>query len=89
MWSITQKEALLNLIFGTSEPDRPQEDKPAFCVITQQYSSSNFLSMRLYSSKEKKIGLRFKNIILFSFYYYNIFVMLSSFHDLKAALNVK
>jgi hypothetical protein len=35
------------------EPDRPQLDRPAACVIAQQYSFATFVSLRFYSVKEK------------------------------------
>jgi hypothetical protein len=31
------------------EPDNPQYDRAAACVIAQQYSSSNFFSLRFHS----------------------------------------
>jgi hypothetical protein len=52
----------------TLEPDRPQHDRLATCVIAQQYSSTSLVSMHLSSQKEKS-GSRFKKnyFILFSF----------------------
>jgi hypothetical protein len=35
------------------EPDRPQQERPAACVIAQQYSSTTFDSLRFHSLKEK------------------------------------
>jgi hypothetical protein len=37
----------------TLEPDPSQCDSPAACVITQQYSSITFVSLRFYSCQEK------------------------------------
>jgi hypothetical protein len=37
----------------TLEPDRPQHDRPADCVIAQHYSSDTFVLLRFYSRKEK------------------------------------
>jgi hypothetical protein len=34
------------------EPDRPQLDSPAACVIAQQDSTATFVSMRSHSRKE-------------------------------------
>ena len=33
---------------NTLEPDRPQHDSPATCVIAQQYSPANLVSLRLH-----------------------------------------
>ena len=44
------------------EPDRPQQDHPAACVIAQQYSSAAGFTLRFQSRKEK-YGARFMNII--------------------------
>ena len=38
---------------NTLEPDPPQHDIPAACVIVQEYSSATFLSFRYHSRKEK------------------------------------
>jgi hypothetical protein len=45
------------------EPDRSQHNRPAACVIAQQYSSTNFVSLRFLSRKEK-MGPLFKIIII-------------------------
>jgi len=37
----------------TLEPDPSQCDSPAACVITQQYPSVTFVSLRFYSRQEK------------------------------------
>jgi len=41
------------------EPDRPQHDRFAACVIAQQYSSSTFVSL-CFNSRKKKQGARFR-----------------------------
>jgi hypothetical protein len=35
------------------ESDRPQHDRPAACVIAQQYSSTTCVSLCFHSRKEK------------------------------------
>jgi hypothetical protein len=40
-----------------------QHHRAAAFVIAQQYSSATFVSLPLHSSQEKKIGVRFKNVI--------------------------
>jgi hypothetical protein len=52
----------------TLEPDRPQYNRPAASVIAQQNSSVTFISMCLYSRKEK-LGERLK-VALFKFIVY-------------------
>ena len=37
----------------TVEPDRPQRDLPAACVVSKQYSSAILFSLRSHSRKEK------------------------------------
>ena len=37
----------------TVETDSPQHDRPAVCVIAQQYSSLAFMMCRLWSLKEE------------------------------------
>ena len=34
-------------------PDRPQHDRPAACVIAQQYSPATLVSLRFYFHKEE------------------------------------
>jgi len=51
-----------------------QHDRPAACVVAQQYSSSTFVSLSFHSCKEK-FGA------LFNFFYLCTF--LSPFEDLK------
>jgi hypothetical protein len=39
---------------STLEPDRPQHDRSAACVIAQQYPSTTFpLTLRFYAGEEK------------------------------------
>jgi len=45
------------------KPDRPQHDRPATCVITQQYSST-FLVSLISSSRNERFGMRFKKVII-------------------------
>jgi len=45
------------------KPDRPQHDRPAICVITQQYSSTFFVSLS-FSSRKERFGMRFKKVII-------------------------
>jgi hypothetical protein len=45
------------------EPERPQHDRPTACVIAQQYSFDNFVSLRFHSCN-KKSSVLFKNIII-------------------------
>jgi hypothetical protein len=46
------------------EFDQPQHDRPAICVVAQQYSSVTFVSLRFQLPHGKKIGALFKNIII-------------------------
>jgi len=41
------------------EPDRPQHERPAACVIAHQHSSATLVSMR-FNSRTEKLGGRFK-----------------------------
>jgi hypothetical protein len=45
------------------EPDRPQGDHLAACVIAQQYSPATFVSLRFHFRKEK-FGARFKCVTM-------------------------
>ena len=45
------------------EPDRPQRDHLAACVIAQQYSPATFVSLRFHFRKEK-YGARFKCVTM-------------------------
>jgi hypothetical protein len=49
------KVVLLKCNFTTLEPDRPQHDCPAACVIAQQYSSDTFGSLRFHLHKGKNL----------------------------------
>jgi hypothetical protein len=44
------------------ETDRPQQDRPAACVIAQQYSSAAFFSQQFHS-RQQMVGVGFKNVI--------------------------
>jgi hypothetical protein len=44
-----------------NEPDQPQHNCPAACVIAQQYFSATFASLHFCSHKEKFIMI-FKNV---------------------------
>ena len=43
---------------NTSGSDGPQQDRPAACVIIQQYSSAIYVRLRFHSSRQK-LGARF------------------------------
>ena len=45
-----------------SEPERRQQDRPAACVVAQQYSSATCVSVLFHYAPEK-FGARFKNLI--------------------------
>jgi len=47
------RQSSLNPNPSTLEPDRPQLDRPAACVIAQQYSSTAFFSLRFNSRNER------------------------------------
>jgi hypothetical protein len=49
---------------STLELQWAQHDRPAACVIAQQYSSVTFVSLRFYSRKEK-LGAPLKTVLLF------------------------
>ena len=44
---------------NTLEPDRPQPDRPAACVIAQQYSYASLVSLRFHAGKEKFSAFKF------------------------------
>jgi hypothetical protein len=46
-----------------NQQDWQQHDRPATCVIAQQFSSATLVSLRLLSRKEK-FGTRLKNVII-------------------------
>jgi hypothetical protein len=71
MWPaihIYTKESTRNKNSSTLEPDRPQHDRTASCVIAQQYSSAAFVSLRFRSSKEKA-GVHLKNAVISIFHF--------------------
>jgi hypothetical protein len=43
--------------------DRSQHDRPASCVVAQQYSSTTFVSLRVHTPKEQ-FGTVFKYFII-------------------------
>jgi hypothetical protein len=45
---------------NTLEPDRPQRDRPATCVIAQHYSSGTYITLR-YHCRKVKFGALFKD----------------------------
>jgi hypothetical protein len=47
----------------TLEPDRPQDDRYAACVVAQQYDSDTVGSLRFHLHKGKKIAARFKIVV--------------------------
>jgi hypothetical protein len=61
------RESKLKFQLITLEPDRLQRDRPATCVIAQQYFSAIFFSLRCHSRKEE-FGTPFK-ASLFSFFF--------------------
>jgi hypothetical protein len=63
MYDVYTREWSWNANSNTPEPDRPQHDRPATCVIAQQYSSTTFVSLRFYSRK-KKIRPRFQKCFI-------------------------
>jgi hypothetical protein len=53
------------------EPDWPQHNRPAACVVTQQNYSVTFVSLQFHASKEK-FGMLLKNVtISVSLYYFS------------------
>jgi hypothetical protein len=55
----------------TLEPDRLQHDRPAACVIAQQYSSATFVSLRFHSRREKFGKIRKCYYINFTYFLQN------------------
>jgi hypothetical protein len=55
------RESLEIQVPSTLEPDRPQHDGAAACVIAQQYSFSTIMTLRFLPRKE--IRRAFKNIM--------------------------
>lgn len=62
------KESILHQNSKTLEPDGPQHDCPAVCVIAQKYSSLTFVVLRFLSSEEHS-GARLK-VFLFQFLHF-------------------
>jgi hypothetical protein len=58
------------------ERDPPLDDRPAACVIAQQYSSATFVSLRFQSRKE--ILAHLSNL-----YYFNILLFLKKVLNLR------
>jgi hypothetical protein len=50
---VCTREYRLNPNFSTLEHDLSQYDRHAACVISQQYSSATFFSLRFHLGKEK------------------------------------
>jgi hypothetical protein len=48
------------------KPDRPEPDRPAAFVVAQQHSSAICVYLR-FSFPPRKIGARFKNLIISAF----------------------
>ena len=46
-------ESFGNKKSNTRAPDQPNHDRPAECIITQQYSSIKFVSLRFHYGKGK------------------------------------
>jgi hypothetical protein len=42
---------------NTAEPDRPQQNRPAVCVIAQRYSSTIFVPLAIQSRKEARLKM--------------------------------
>jgi hypothetical protein len=57
------REVSLNPNSSTLEPDLLQLDRPAACVIAQQYSSATFVSLCAHYRKGQ-FGARLKNFII-------------------------
>jgi hypothetical protein len=57
---------------NTLELNRPQHERPAACVIAQQYSSATFVSLRTHSRKKKNSAYIFK-MFLFHFNFLKLY----------------
>jgi len=74
IWSnmfVCRRESSWNPNFWTQDPDWPQHDCPASCVVAQQYSSATFVSLHFHSHKQK-FSLHFKMVLFqikFLFYF--------------------
>ena len=51
------------------EPDRPQRDHLAACVIAQQYSPATFVSL-CFHFRKGKFGARFKCVTVIFYLFY-------------------
>jgi hypothetical protein len=54
--TVNARTSSRNPNYKTLKCYQPQHDRPAACVIAQQYSSATFVSLRFHSGK-KKIGV--------------------------------
>jgi hypothetical protein len=50
---VDTRKSIWNLNSKTLNLDRPQHDRPAACVIAQQYSPAALVSLRVYLHKEE------------------------------------
>jgi hypothetical protein len=57
------RKASWNPRYSTLEPDQPRHDRPAVCVIAEQYFSATFALFSFHSLKEK-FGACLKNVAL-------------------------
>ena len=62
-------KATLNPNFNTPESKWPPHDRPAACVITQQYSSTTYISLCLLHHTEK-FSRHFKKLVPQFFYFF-------------------
>ena len=70
IWSIMcvlRRESSLHPKSSTLVPDQPQPDRPAACVIAQQYSPAIFVSWRVHFRKEK-FGAHIKYVSPYSIF---------------------
>jgi len=57
----------LNPHCNTLEPDRPQHDRPAACVIAQQHSSATFVSLSIHPAKKNSVFQIYEYLIASAF----------------------
>jgi hypothetical protein len=50
---VCRRQSSSNPKSNTLQRDRPQHDRPAACVIAQQYSSATIIVLRIHSRKKK------------------------------------
>jgi len=62
------RQSSSNPKFNTLQRDRPQHDRPAACVIAQQYSSATIIVLRVHSSKKKKNSARVPKLLLLRYF---------------------